>query len=78
MKGAAKYYCAGKISGSGTPGTITAIAPEGITIAGNGGAILVKRVKAPEGKKIAAAEYAASAGLKVGDRVDPPAPKTAS
>ena len=69
-------YDAAKTNANGAPGTITAITPDGMTIAGNGGAILVKRVKAPEGKKIAAAEYATGAGLKVGDRFDPLAPKT--
>ena len=49
--------------------------PNGMTIAANGGAILAKRVKAPDGKKIAAAEWAASAGVKAGDTFDPPAPK---
>ena len=71
-------FDAAKVAGSGAPGSIVAIAADGVTVAGNGGAILVKRVKAPEGKKIAAAEYAAAAGLKVGDRFDPPPPKAAS
>lgn len=69
-------YDAAKVAGgSGAPGTITAISADGITIQGNGGAILAKRVKAPEGKKIAAAEWAQSAGVKVGDVFDKPAPK---
>jgi methionyl-tRNA formyltransferase len=68
-------YDAAKTTDSGKPGTILAIAPAGITIAANGGAILAKRVKAPDGKKIAAAEWAASAGVVPGDTFDPPAPK---
>ena len=71
-------YDAARVATHGTPGTIAAISADGITVAGNGGAILVKRVKAPEGKKIAASEYAASAGLKVGDTFDAPIPKPAA
>ena len=66
------------ISGAGAPGTILAITPDGISIAAQGGAILAKRVKAPDGKKIAASEYAAAAGLKVGDIFDKPLPKPAA
>jgi methionyl-tRNA formyltransferase len=54
---------------------VLAISDAGITIAGTGGAILAKRVKAPDGKKIAAAEWAKSAGLAVGDMCDAPMPK---
>jgi methionyl-tRNA formyltransferase len=63
------------IGARGTPGSITSIDANGITIAANGGAILAKRVKAPDGKKIPAAEWAASASVAVGDTFDPPAPK---
>ena len=48
-----------------------------MTVAGKGGAVLVKRVRAPGGKKIAAADYAKEAGLSVGDVFDAPAPKPA-
>ena len=68
-------YDAAKTGGSGTPGTILSIDANGMTIAANGGAIVAKRVKAPDGKKIAAAEWAAAAGVKAGDKFDPPSPK---
>jgi methionyl-tRNA formyltransferase len=68
-------YDAAKVAGSGAPGTILSIGADGITIAAKDGAILAKRVKAPDGKKIAAAEWAASAGVKAGDRFDAPTPK---
>ncbi len=71
-------YDSARVAASGAAGSITAISADGITVAGNGGGILVKRVKAPEGKKVAAAEYAASAGLKVGDAFDAPMPKVQS
>ena len=71
-------YDAALVSGTGAAGTILSIDATGITVAGNGGAILAKRVKAPDGKKIAAAEYAQAAGLVVGDAFDAPVPKPAA
>ncbi len=76
-----QVFDAAKVAGDGKPGAIVAIATGGITIAAQGGAILAKRVKTPDTKKIPAAEYAASVGLKIGDKFDayrpapPPAPK---
>jgi methionyl-tRNA formyltransferase len=71
-------YDSARAAGTGAPGTILSINAEGMLVAGQGGAILVKRVKAPEGKKVAAAEWAAGAGIKAGDRFDAPAPKPAA
>ena len=68
-------YDAARVGLDGAPGTILAVTSDGFTVAAAGGAIHVKRVKAPEGKKIAASDYVASAGLKVGDRFDAPKPK---
>jgi methionyl-tRNA formyltransferase len=68
-------YDAAKTTDNGKPGTVLSIGPNGITIAAHGGAILAKRVKAPDTKKIAANEWAASAGIVPGDTFDPPAPK---
>jgi Formyltetrahydrofolate synthetase len=65
-----------KLDGSGGPGEIVAITGEGIQVAAKGGRILIKRVRAPGGQKIPATEYAVSAGLKVGDRFDPPSGKS--
>ena len=71
-------YDSAKVMGDGAPGAILAIGADGITIAAHGGAILARRVKAPDGTKISASDYAAQAGLKVGDRFDPSAPKPAT
>jgi methionyl-tRNA formyltransferase len=71
-------FDAARVGLTGVPGSIVALTSEGFTVAAAGGAIHVKRVKAPDGKKIAAAEYAAAAGLKVGDCFDAPLPKSAS
>ena len=44
-----------KVAGTGKPGEIIAIDANGMTIAAGGGAILAKRVRGADGKKIAAA-----------------------
>ncbi len=72
-------YDSAKGSSSGTPGQILSIDANGMMIAAGNGSILAKRVRAPGGQKITAAEWAASAGVNVGDVFDawtpPPPPK---
>jgi methionyl-tRNA formyltransferase len=65
----------GKATGGGAPGSILGIDDQGMTIAAQGGAILVKRVRGADGKKVAAAEWAKAAGVSAGDTFDKPAPK---
>ncbi len=62
-----------RASGSGKPGEILSITAEGMTVAAGDGAVLIKRVRAPGGQKIAAAEWAEAAGVKVGAKFDNPA-----
>ena len=52
---------------SGSPGSIAAIGPNGVTIAAPGGAIRIGRLRVGA-KKLPAAEAAAQLGLKVADR----------
>jgi methionyl-tRNA formyltransferase len=61
-----------KTDATGRPGEILAIGGEGVVIAASGGAIQAKRVRGTDGKKIAAAEWAKSAGINVGDAFDKP------
>lgn len=68
-------YDARKVDGSGQPGEILSVSDDGISIAASGGAILAKRVRGEGGQKVAAAEFAASSGLKVGDKLDAAEPK---
>ncbi len=72
-------YDSAKAEGSGKPGEIVSLDANGMKVAAGNGAILVKRVRAPGGQKIAAAEWAASAGVQAGDVFDawtpPPPPK---
>jgi methionyl-tRNA formyltransferase len=57
----------GKAAGDGAAGRVLAIGDEGMTIAAGGGAILAKRVRGADGKKVAAAEWAKAAGVSAGD-----------
>ena len=52
-----------------TPGTILRIDDQGIIAALSGGKLLVGKVKAGAGKKVAAADFAAEQNLKVGDQL---------
>jgi methionyl-tRNA formyltransferase len=63
-----------KVTTEGAPGRIAAISADGILVGAKGGSILIKRVKALEGKKIAASEWAAAAGIAVGDSFSAPHP----
>jgi methionyl-tRNA formyltransferase len=74
-------YDSARADGSGKPGEILSLDQNGMKVAAGSGAILVKRVRAPGGQKIAAAEWAAGAGVKAGDVFEawtpptPPKPK---
>ncbi len=50
------------------PGTVRAIDGENLNVALNGGTLMVNKMRG-DGAKIAAAEFAPQAGLKVGDRL---------
>lgn len=59
------YDCA-RLEGSGPPGSIVAVDGAGVTVQGNGGRILIKRVR-PEGAgKQSAADWAGASGLVAG------------
>ena len=64
-----------RMDGPGVPGEIVKIAVEGITVAAAGGRILIKRLRAVGGHKIAAGDYAKAAGILLGDTFDKPKPK---
>jgi methionyl-tRNA formyltransferase len=56
-------------SGPQAPGTVLGVSGGGFLVLGCGGSIFVKRVQPSGAGKVAAAEFAASAGLKVGDKL---------
>jgi methionyl-tRNA formyltransferase len=53
----------------GMPGALLAIGDEGVDVRLNGGVLRVARAQAERGKKVAAAEWAAAAGVREGDRL---------
>ncbi len=57
------------LSGVVVPGTVIEITDDGFLVAANGGSIFVKRVQPAGSAKLKAAEFVASAGLQVGDRL---------
>jgi methionyl-tRNA formyltransferase len=56
-------------SGPQAPGTIVDVTAAGFLVLGCGGSIFVKRVQPVGAGKLAAGEFAAGAGLKVGDKL---------
>ena len=56
-------------SGRPAPGTVTQINGEGFLVAGNGGSIFVKRVQPAGAAKMTVEEFAATTGLRVGDKL---------
>jgi methionyl-tRNA formyltransferase len=64
-------FDAAKVARSGKPGEILAIDAAGVTIAAGGGAVLAKRVRGPDGKKVAATAWAAATGVRAGDAFEP-------
>jgi len=55
--------------GSGEPGEVLEVSDAGITIAAQGGAVRVGRVRAGKDKKIPGAEYAGESGLSAGTKL---------
>lgn len=62
-----QVYDSARADGEGTPGEVVAVDGDGVTVQGNGGRILIKRVRAAGGGKQPAGEWAAAAGLSAGD-----------
>ena len=60
-------FDAATTEGAGKPGEVLVIDENGIKIAAGSGAVLAKRVRSGKDAKLAAHEWAANAGLKVGD-----------
>ncbi len=64
-------YDSGRVEATGAPGEVLAITADGMTVAAGEGAVLIKRVRAGKAPKASAAEFAASAGVSVGNRFEP-------
>ena len=73
-----EVYDSALMDGPGIPGEIVSVGADGITVAAKNGRLLVKRVRPAGGQKMAAGEFAAAAGLRVGDKFSEPAPRATS
>ncbi len=56
------------------PGVIASIAADGVVVSGEGGSLIVRKMQGEGGPAVAAAEFAAQAGFKAGDRFLNPKP----
>jgi len=64
-----KIFDAARVDGDGTPGEVVDISDDGVTVQGNGGRIVIKRVRPDGSGKIAASEWAQSSGLTIGTKL---------
>ncbi len=62
-----QIYDSAFVEGAGEPGAVTEISDDGVCVQADGGRILIKRVRPAGGGKVPAAEWAAAAGIAVGD-----------
>lgn len=62
-----QVFDSARADGEGSAGEIVDISDDGVTVQGNGGRILIKRVRPKGGDKQLATEWATAAGLSVGD-----------
>jgi len=64
------YDCAKELGGGkASPGEVTAVGDDGITVACADGRIQIQRVRPEGGKKVTAAEYLAESPVSVGDKL---------
>ena len=60
-----KIYDSARLHGIGEPGEVVSVTEEGVVVQGNGGRVIVKRVRSQDGK-ISANEWAAHTGIAAG------------
>jgi methionyl-tRNA formyltransferase len=64
-----KIYDSARVEGNGTVGKVVSIDDDGVTVQGNGGRILIKRVRPADGGKMPANEWATAAGINSGTKL---------
>jgi len=64
-----KVYDSALVEGNGAFGEVVSIDNIGVTVQGNGGRILIKRVRPASGNKISASEWATSAKINLGTKL---------
>jgi methionyl-tRNA formyltransferase len=64
-----KIYDSARVDGTGAAGEVVSVDENGVTVQGNGGRILIKRVRPADGGKMAASEWASAAGINSGTKL---------
>jgi len=64
-----QIYDCRKSDEQGDPGTVLSTEGGAVTVAANGGAIVIRRIRPKGGKKMDAGDYVAESGLKVGAKL---------
>jgi methionyl-tRNA formyltransferase len=62
-----QIFDSARADGDGTAATVVAVSDDGVAVQGNGGRIVIKRVRPAGGDKQPAVAWAAAAGISVGD-----------
>ena len=65
-----QVYDSARADGEGTPGEVVSVDESGVTVQANGGRIVMKRVRPKGGDKQPAADWAKSAGVEAGTKLD--------
>jgi methionyl-tRNA formyltransferase len=64
-----KIYDIARLDGEGTAGEVVSVSDDGVTVQGNGGRILIKRVRPANSGKIPASEWASASGINTGTKL---------
>jgi methionyl-tRNA formyltransferase len=64
-----KIFDCRKVEGAGEPGTVLSVDDDSFTVAAQGGALRVERVRPHDDKKISAGDFIAKSGLAEGARL---------
>ena len=64
-----QVYDSARVDGKGTPGEVVAVSDDGVIVQGNGGRILLRRVRPAGAGKQSAREWASSVGLAAGQKL---------
>ena len=64
-----KIYDSARLDGEGTAGEVVSVSDDGVTVQGNGGRILIKRVRPANSGKIPASEWASASGINTGTKL---------
>lgn len=64
-----KIYDSARLDGEGAAGEVVSVSDEGVTVQGNGGRILIKRVRPANSGKIPTSEWASASGINTGTKL---------